>query len=58
MTDNNINKEYQELVTEIKKELPNIVFPAMGMFTEISKIDIDGKDFLIRNENKEEQEWS
>ena len=56
MSDNNLNKECVELVNEIKKELPNIVLPAMGMFDEISKIAIDGKDFLIRNENEEEQE--
>lgn len=58
MTENNINKEYLDLINEIKKELPNIILPSMGMFDEISKLDIDGKEFLISNDNKEEQTWN
>lgn len=45
----NIEKEYEELVREIKKELPNLILPSMGMFEEISGVDINGKDFLIGN---------
>ena len=55
MTDNNINKEYLDLINDIKKELPNIILPSMGMFDEVSRLDIDGKEFLISNDIKEEQ---
>ena len=58
MIDNNLNNDSQELINKIKKELPNIVLPAMGIFEEIKKIDIDGKDFLKKSENEEEEEWS
>lgn len=43
------NKYYEELILEIKKELPNIVLPSMGMLEENKSIDIDGKDFVISN---------
>mgnify|MGYP003313130906 CR=1 FL=1 len=42
--------EYKELVEEIKKELPNIVLPSMGMFDEVDKIVINGKDFVVNEE--------
>ena len=58
MTENNKNKEYIELINEIKKELPNIVLPSMGIFEEIKQLDIDSKDFLINGENEEEQIWN
>ena len=44
---NGIKKEYEELVMEIKKELPNLVLPSMGMFDEVNSIDINGKNFVI-----------
>ena len=49
MTDNNYS-EYKELVDEIKKELPNLVLPSMGLFDEASGVDINGKDFVLSNE--------
>ena len=55
MTENNKNKEYIELINQIKKELPNIVLPSMGIFEEIKQLNIDSKDFLINRENEEEQ---
>lgn len=58
MTENNKNKEYIELINEIKKELPNIVLPSMGIFEEIKQLNIDSKDFLINGENEEEQIWN
>lgn len=42
--------EYKELVEEIKKELPNIVLPAMGMFDEVDKIVINNSDFVSNEE--------
>lgn len=58
MTENNKNKEYIELINQIKKELPNIVLPSMGIFEEIKQLNIDSKDFLINGENEEEQIWN
>lgn len=55
MTENNKNKEYIELINEIKKELPNIVLPSMGIFEEIKQLNIDSKDFLINGENEEDK---
>ena len=42
--------EYKELVEEIKKELPNIVLPSMGMFDEVDKIVINSSDFVGNEE--------
>ena len=42
--------DYKELVEEIKKELPNIVLPSMGMFDEVDKIVIDNRDFIGNEE--------
>ena len=44
-----VENEYEELVMEIKKDLPNLVLPSMGMFDEVSVLDINGKDFVISN---------
>ena len=42
--------EYKDLVEEIKKELPNIVLPSMGMFDEVDKIVINSNDFIGNEE--------
>lgn len=42
--------EYKNLVEEIKKELPNIVLPSMGMFDEVDKIVINNSDFIGNEE--------
>lgn len=42
--------EYKNLVEEIKKELPNIVLPSMGMFDEVDKIVINNSDFICNEE--------
>ena len=42
--------DYKELVEEIKKELPNIVLPSMGMYDEVDKIVIDNSDFIGNEE--------
>lgn len=54
MTDRDKNfdvadKEYEELVMEIKKELPNIVLPTLGLNDDGSFVNIDGKEFVISN---------
>lgn len=46
---NVLEKEYEELIADIKKELPNIVLPSMGMLDEIGYVDINGKDFVMSN---------
>lgn len=47
-------EEYFELMKVIQKELPNIVLPSMGMLDEVIKIDINGKDYILNEEAKEE----
>ena len=42
--------EYKSLVEEIKKELPNIVLPSMGMFDEVDKIVINNSEFVGNEE--------
>ena len=59
MTDNekrsgDVQKEYEKLVSELKEELPNIVLPSMGMLDDSIVIDIDGKNFIINDDFKEE----
>ena len=44
-----MNKDYEELILEIKKELPGIVLPSMGILEEIGYLDIEGKEFVIGN---------
>jgi len=39
--------EYEKLILEIKKELPNIVLPSMGMLEEVGSLSIEGKEFII-----------
>ena len=43
------HSEYEKLILEIKKELPNIVLPSMGMLEEIDCLNIEGKEFVIGN---------
>ena len=50
MNNKGIEKEYEDLLLEIKKDLPNIVLPSMGMLDESLNVDINGKDFVISKE--------
>lgn len=43
---------YKSLVMEIKKELPNIVLPLMGLEDNKVMVDIDGKDFILSNKEE------
>lgn len=47
---NGVDKGYEELVLEIKKELPNIILPSMGLFDEVDSLNIDGKEFVLSSE--------
>lgn len=47
---------YKSLVMEIKKELPNIVLPLMGLEDIKGVVDIDGKDFIISNKEESNDE--
>lgn len=51
---NLVEQRYDELVLELKKELPNIVLPSMGMLDDVGRVEIDGKDYIISDGNKEE----
>ena len=59
MTDNNkrneeVKKEYEELVKKLREELPNIILPSMGMLDDVERVEIDGKDYIIKDDIKEE----
>lgn len=43
---------YKSLVMEIKKELPNIVLPLIGLEDNKVMVDIDGKDFILSNKEE------
>jgi hypothetical protein len=45
-----MEKEYIELVKEIKNDFPNIMLPSMGLMDDIFLVDINSKDFVINNE--------
>lgn len=49
MIDNKNNEEYIELLNKIRKELPNLVLPSMGMIDDIEQININAKDYIINN---------
>lgn len=49
----NLELEYQDLIIEIKKELPNIVLPSMGRLDDSGYIDINGKNFVMSKGNEE-----
>ena len=49
----NSNRTSEDLVREIKEKLPNIVLPSMGMFDDSELIDIDGKKFILKDNDKE-----
>lgn len=44
-----LDNDTEKLIMEIKKELPNLILPSMGMFDEVGCVDINGKDFVISN---------
>lgn len=46
-------EDYNSLVVKIKKEFPNIILPSMGMLPEEKRIDINGKDYIVSDEVKE-----
>lgn len=54
MTDKLVQKEYEELVRDLREELPNIILPSMGMLDDVGRVDIDGKDYIINESVKEE----
>ena len=49
----NSNRTSEDLVREIKEKLPNIVLPSMGMFDDSELFDIDGKKFILKDNDKE-----
>lgn len=46
------NADYKALEMEIRKELPNIVLPLMGLEDNKGIVDIDGKDFIISDKEE------
>lgn len=47
------NEDYRDLVMKLKKELPNIVLPSMGMLDDSVNIEINGQDYIISDSDKE-----
>ena len=57
------NKEKKEetlikALENVQKEFPNLVLPNMGIIDNEKKIEINGKDYLKKNDNREEKLWS
>ena len=48
-----MENEYIEILKEIRKELPNIVLPSMGMLEDIEQVKLNGKDYIISDNIKE-----
>lgn len=52
------NKEKTETLIKalenVQKEFPNLVLPNMGIIDNEKKIEINGKDYLKKNGNREE----
>lgn len=49
-----INNEYINLLKEVREELPNIVLPSMGMLDDVGQVNLNGKDYIISDDVKEE----
>ncbi len=54
--DNNKNQEetksYIEILKEASQELPNLVLPSMGIIDNEEKVDIEAKDFFLKEKNQ------
>lgn len=44
------SQNYIQILTEAKKNMPNLVLPSMGMIDNDIKVNIDGKDYIGKNE--------
>ena len=49
-------KSYITIIKDAKKELPNLILPSMGIDRNDNKIDIDVKDYFVRNSQKEKND--
>lgn len=46
-------KSYIDIINDAKKNLPNLILPSMGIDKNDNKIDIDVKDYFIKDSQKE-----
>lgn len=53
MTDNIKPKELQQSIEEIRKEIPNLVLPTMGIVPDDNKITINNNDYIKTKEDKD-----
>lgn len=47
-------ERYEDLVLKVKKELPNIILPSMGLLDDIKLVNVNGKDYVVNDRVKEE----
>ena len=47
--DSNEKETYLKILEEVKKEMPNLILPSMGMFNEEVSIEMDSSKFISGN---------
>ncbi len=53
--DENIKpSKLKEKISEVQKDLPNIIMPTMGIIPDENKIDINNNDYIKNKEVKED----
>ena len=48
------DKSYIKILEEAQKKIPNIILPSMGIIDNEKKIDINGKDYIKKDNNVKE----
>lgn len=54
---NNDNEQLKNISTKIdniKKEIPNLIIPTMGIIEEDNKVNINNEDYFTKKEIKED----
>ena len=56
MNDNIKPNELQQSIEEIKKEIPNLILPTMGIVSDNNKVIIDNNEFIKAKEIEEDKD--
>lgn len=51
---NEEDKSYIEMLKEIQKENPNLILPSMGMIDNENRVEVNGKDYIKKEVEGEE----
>ena len=47
-------KSYIEILEDAQKKIPNVVLPSMGILNNEIKVDVNGKDYVKKDNNVKE----